>query len=136
MCHVCHVLNRKKERHGEWCQQHPAPLDARRLKRVGRRALLGLGATGSAMAHGSGDYVIAFTTARDAEFLADASLTPIFQATRDATEEAILNSLLRARTTTGYQQRKLEEIPVDRLIDLCRKHRVLEEDSKPKPRKD
>jgi len=113
-----------------------APLDARRLKRVGRRALLGLGATGSAMAHGSGDYVIAFTTARDAEFLADASLTPIFQATRDATEEAILNSLLRARTTTGYQQRKLEEIPVDRLIDLCRKHRVLEEDSKPKPRKD
>lgn len=107
-----------------------APLDARQLKRIARRALLGLGATGSAMSHGSGDYVIAFSTVRvgsSAQSFEDQKLTPLFQAVREATEEAILNSLLRATTTTGRDGHKLDAIPIDRLIEACREYRVLDE---------
>ena len=107
-----------------------APLDARQLKRLARRALLGLGATGSVMSHGSGDYVIAFSTvavgAANAGF-EDRNLTPLFQAACEATEEAILNSLLRATTTTGRDGHHLEAIPIDRLLEACREHQVLDE---------
>ena len=112
-----------------------APLDARQLKRLARRALLGLGATGSPMTHGSGDYVIAFSThekvggwqgGRQGEqsryVLPDEALSPLFQAAREATEEAILNSLLKATTVTGYRGRKVEAVPVDRLLEICRRH--------------
>jgi D-aminopeptidase len=114
-----------------------APLDARRLKRLARRALLGLGAVGSAMAHGSGDYVIAFSTheavrvrrasgrrERDGIVLDDQALSPLFQATREATEEAILNSLLRATSVTGFRGRTVEAVPVDRLVEICRRYGV------------
>ena len=87
------------------------------------------------MTHRSGDYVIAFSTAESVRVvdrqsdrldtravLRDASLSPLFQATREATEEAILNSLLKATTVTGRNGRKSEAIPVDRLIDICRRH--------------
>jgi D-aminopeptidase len=81
-----------------------APLDARQLSRVARRALVGLARTGSDFAGGSGDYAIAFSTARPGEGAwPDADLDPVFRATIDATEEAILNSLCTAQTTTGYQ---------------------------------
>jgi D-aminopeptidase len=85
------------------------------------------------MSHGSGDYVIAFSTAetvriapggshrvREQTVLRDELLTPLFQAAREATEEAILNSLLRATTVQGYRQRKVEAIPIDRLVEICR----------------
>ncbi len=89
-----------------------APLDARQLGRLGSRALIGLARTGSVMSHGSGDYVIAFSNAaslrrtpeqppKAAALLADENMTPLFEATADATEEAILNSLFRAQTTRG-----------------------------------
>ena len=109
-----------------------APLDARQLERLAKRALLGLAAVGSPMAHGSGDYVIAFSTADAARIpyrlsgrtqtrtlLRDEALSPLFQATREGAEEAILNSLLKATTVTGFRGRKCEAIPVDRLIEIC-----------------
>jgi D-aminopeptidase len=81
-----------------------APLDARQLNRVARRSLVGLARTGSDFAGGSGDYAIAFSTARPGEPVRpDADLDPIFRATIDSAAEAILNSLFMARTTTGYQ---------------------------------
>ncbi len=116
-----------------------APLNARQLRRVGRRALLGLAAVGSPMAHGSGDYVIAFSTAgvvrvmhRPAgrtlqrTVLADEALSPLFQATREAAEEAIVNSLLKAVTVTGFRGHTCEAIPVDRMVEICRRYGVIQ----------
>jgi len=115
-----------------------APLGARKLKRVARRALLGLGAIGSPMTHGSGDYVIAFSTdenlrvpyksgrrMRTRNVLRDSALSPLFQATREATEEALLNSLLRATTVTGFRGRTTEAIPIDRVVEICRRCGVI-----------
>ena len=112
-----------------------APLDARQLKRLARRALLGLAATGSPMAHGSGDYVIAFSThegvrvpygrgprGRTPPVLPDGALSPLFQAAREATEEAIVNSLLRAKTVRGFRGRTVEAIPIDRVVEICRRY--------------
>jgi D-aminopeptidase len=110
-----------------------APLDARQLNRLAKRALLGLAAVGSPMTHGSGDYVIAFSTAetvrvphgtpretRTPTLLRDERLSPLFQATREVTEEAILNSLLKATTVTGLQGHTSEAIPLDRVIEICK----------------
>lgn len=86
-----------------------APLDARRLRRLAARALTGMARTGASMSHGSGDYVIAFSVAesvrigRDAPaaLVPDERLSPLFVAVADATEEAIVSSLLAAKTTSG-----------------------------------
>ncbi len=115
-----------------------APLDARQLRRLAARALLGLAGVGSSMTHGSGDYAIAFSTAesvrvtdgdgqttRTVTLLRDEALSPLFQAAREATEEAVLNSLLRATTVTGFQGRTAEAVPVDRFIELCRRYGVI-----------
>ncbi|MGA5705003.1 P1 family peptidase [Streptomyces cellulosae] len=95
-----------------------APLDARQLTRVARRAVFALARTGAAYSHGSGDYAVAFTTTRPgtAPPLADAALSPLFEAVLDAVEEAVLNSLLAATTTTGYAGRTVPALPVDRLL--------------------
>jgi len=111
------------------------PLDARQLRRLAKRAFLGLAAVGAPMTHGSGDYAIAFSTAAAVRVphhhsggtetrttLRDEALSPLFQAVREATEEAILNSLLKATTVTGFQGRKCEAIPVDRLIEICKQY--------------
>ncbi|WP_442681843.1 DmpA family aminopeptidase [Stenotrophomonas sp. JC08] len=91
-----------------------APLDAAQLQRLARRALVGLARTGSVMSNGSGDYVIAFSTAKEnrrdpqvpvqpARSVAGEALSPLFQAAAEATEEAIVNSLFRARTVQGHR---------------------------------
>jgi D-aminopeptidase len=91
-----------------------APLDPAALRRLASRALTGLARTGSDMSNGSGDYVIAFSTAaqsrrkpdvavQPAASVANERMTPLFQATAEATEEAILNSMLRARTVHGHR---------------------------------
>ncbi len=116
-----------------------APLNARQLRRVGRRALLGLAAVGSPMTHGSGDYVIAFSTANvvrvlhnparrtlQRTVLADEALSPLFQATREAVEEAIVNSLLKATTVAGFRGHTCEAIPVDRLVEICKRYGVIQ----------
>lgn len=94
-----------------------APLDARQLKRVARRATFGLARTGSSGSHGSGDFVIAFSTNRAGGF-EDAQLSPYFQAAIEATEEAIYNSLLQARTMTGHGGATVEALPLERLTEL------------------
>jgi D-aminopeptidase len=115
-----------------------APLDARQLSRLAKRATLGLGAVGSPITHGSGDYVLAFSTNENLRqrfasddavetrtVLRDDRLSPLFQAVREATEEAVLNSLLKATTTTGRDGHRVEAIdPVD-VVRICRKFGVL-----------
>ena len=115
-----------------------APLDARRLKRLARRAPLGLAAVGSSISHGSGDYVLAFSTAPElqsayeaeaeieqAKLLRDDRLSPLFQAVKDATEEAVINSLLKATTTTGFQGRTAEAIDPRKVVEVCRRFGAL-----------
>ena len=101
-----------------------APLDARDLKRLAARAVFGLARTGSSFSHGSGDYAIAFSTApglrtRAGErapaartILPSDSVSPLFQAALEATEEAVYNSLFRATTVTGGG-RTVDAIPLD-----------------------
>jgi D-aminopeptidase len=103
-----------------------APLDPSALRRLANRALTGLARTGSDMSNGSGDYVIAFSTAaqnrrranvavQPAASVANEAMTPLFQATAEATEEAILNSLLRARTVEGHRG-VAQELPLAPLL--------------------
>jgi D-aminopeptidase len=116
-----------------------APVSARQLTRIAKRALLGLAAVGSPMTHGSGDYVIAFSTAESVRvahsvssrthertLLRDEGLSPLFQAMREATEEAIINSMLKATTVTGFRGGTCEAIPVDRLIEICRRYGAIQ----------
>ena len=88
------------------------PLDARQLGRVARRAVFAMGRVGSDFAPGSGDYAIAFTTNRAPAF-ADRDLRSAFQATTESVEEALLNSLTMATTTTGHQGRTAKAVPHD-----------------------
>lgn len=111
-----------------------APLDARQLKRLAKRATLALGRTGSSMSHGSGDYVIAFSTAESARLriddeqlrnvprLREDDLSPLFQAVVEATEEAIINSLLQAVDTKGQGNREIKALPIERVRELLRKY--------------
>jgi D-aminopeptidase len=110
-----------------------APLDARNLKRLAARALLGLARTGSPMTNGSGDYVIAFSTAkqnrvraaetlRRVELLGNDAASPLFLACVEATEEAVYNSLLRATTTEGHRGARVEALPLGRTIEILKKY--------------
>ncbi|MEX0601837.1 MAG: P1 family peptidase, partial [Bacteroidota bacterium] len=112
-----------------------APVTAGQVQRIARRALLGLGRTGSSMSHGSGDYVIAFSTAeavrittpepagiRTTTHLTDDGLSPLFQAVVEATEEAIYNSLLKATTVRGIRGRVVEALPLDAVRDLVARY--------------
>ncbi|MBV9762595.1 MAG: P1 family peptidase [Acidobacteriaceae bacterium] len=114
-----------------------APLDARNLKRLAARSLLGLARAGSAASNGSGDYAIAFSTApqarihatdpsptRRAELLANDAMSPLFLAAIEAAEEAIYNSMLRATTTTGNGH-AVEALPIDKTVEILKKYRVI-----------
>lgn len=103
------------------------PLDARQLKRVARRAELGIGNTGGFASHGSGDIIVAFSVADrykhfpeepvfSRELLHDEYLNHVFRATVEATEEAIINSMLFARPVIGYRGRFAP--PLSRHIEL------------------
>lgn len=97
-----------------------APLSSRQLGRVARRAPFGLARTGAIAAHGSGDFAIAFSTSTrrgttPQQRLADATLTPFFQATIECVEEAILRSLLKAESMTGRDGHTREAIPLEAL---------------------
>jgi D-aminopeptidase len=93
-----------------------APLDARQLTRLARRSVFGLARVGAAYGHGSGDYGIAVSVRRGAA--PDAELDPLFEAVLDAVEEAVLNSLFAATTTTGPGGRTLHAVPLTRLMAL------------------
>ncbi|WP_455389817.1 P1 family peptidase, partial [Petrachloros mirabilis] len=103
-----------------------APLDSRQLGRLAKRAALGLARTGSTARHGSGDFILAFSTANviphyPAEptysllHMADTHLNPLIAATVEATEEAILNALTMATTVVGRDNRRIEAISLSRL---------------------
>ena len=113
-----------------------APLDARNLERLGRRALDGLARTGAAGSNGSGDYAIAFSTAasgrirsadgvRQTAVLGNESMSPLFLAAIEAAEEAIYNSLFRATTMTGRAGAVVEALPLERTLDVLRKYGVI-----------
>ncbi|MEU6727259.1 P1 family peptidase [Nonomuraea wenchangensis] len=92
-----------------------APLDARRLGRLARRAVFAMGRVGASYAQGSGDYAIAFSTAPPgAPAVPDTALDPLIAAVMDAVEEALLNSLFMATTTTGFAGRTAHAVPYDR----------------------
>jgi D-aminopeptidase len=118
-----------------------APVDARQLKRMGARAMMGLARTGAAASNGSGDYAIAFSTSPDVRIqtlgdpatrnaprsikvLDNDSMSPLFLAVIEATEEAIYNSLFRATTITG-RGHTVEALPVDRTLEILLKHNAL-----------
>ncbi len=107
-----------------------APLDSRQLTRLAKRAALGLARTGSTARHGSGDFMLAFSTAniiphypKEPTFqqthLADTHLNPMITATVEATEEAILNALTMATTVVGRDGHRIESINLDRLKALA-----------------
>lgn len=107
-----------------------APLDHRQLKRLASRSIVGLGRTGSSMTNGSGDYAIAFSTAnrinandalRNISVLGNDAMSPLFHAVIEATEEAIINSLLKATTVTG-NGRTIEALPIDKLREILKKY--------------
>jgi D-aminopeptidase len=114
-----------------------APVDARNLKRLAARAMLGLARTGGIAANGSGDYVIAFSTAEGLriphvkEGVLDApvalmrneAMTPLFLATIEATEEAILNSLFMAADMKGHRGRQVQAMPVAEVMKIIQAHR-------------
>jgi D-aminopeptidase len=89
-----------------------ARLDARQLTRLARRAVFALGRVGASYSHGSGDYAIAFSTATAGPFVQDSALSPLFAATLDAVEEAVLNSLLAAVTTVGRDGNTAEALEI------------------------
>ncbi len=106
-----------------------APLDSRQLGRLAKRAALGLARTGSTARHGSGDFMLAFSTGntvphypKERTFtmthLSDAHINPLFNATVEATEEAILNALTMARTTVGRDNHRVEAISLTTLRTL------------------
>ncbi len=110
-----------------------APLDARNLERLAKRALLGIARTGGYFSNGSGDYAIAFSTAesvrvpyrstertRTVTLLRDEAISPLFQAAAEAAEEAILNSLLKAVRTEGKDGHVAEALPLDRVRALIK----------------
>ena len=116
-----------------------APLDARNLRRLAARAMLGLARTGSPSTQGSGDYVIAFSTARqtrvrasetlrNVQLLGNDATSPLFLACVEATEEAIYNSMLRATTMTGRGGSRVEALPIERTIEILKKYNALSKD--------
>ena len=110
-----------------------APLEARDLKRLAARAVFGLARTGSSYSNGSGDFAIAFSTSlerrvrfgerepRSRSVLPSESVSPLFQAALEATEEAVYNSLLQATPVTT-RGRTIEALPVDRLKEILKKY--------------
>lgn len=110
-----------------------APLDARNLERLAKRAMMGLAKTGGIASNGSGDYVIAVSTAKKnripyvdtslyhtTETLRNEAISPLFLATIEATEEAIINSLFAAKTIIGRDGHRIEALPIDQVIKILK----------------
>jgi D-aminopeptidase len=113
-----------------------APLSTTNLKRLAKRAVLGLGRTGSSMENGSGDYVIAFSTAyritdnsgildSPVAFVSNNKMNTLFMAVVEATEEAVYNSMFKAISVTGRDGHTVEAIPINRVIEICLKYNLL-----------
>ncbi len=110
-----------------------APVDSRQLQRIARRAVMGLAVTGSASHTGSGDIVLAFSTANVVErfannglvtekLMADLDIDGLFRATVDSTAESIINSLFKAETMEGRDGNMALALPIDRTLEVLREH--------------
>tara|TARA_R110002073_G_scaffold138424_2_gene288056 strand:- start:32140 stop:33276 length:1137 start_codon:yes stop_codon:yes gene_type:complete len=112
-----------------------APLNARNLERLAKRAMLGLAKTGGIASNGSGDYVIALSTAKEnlipyqsesmfneKKEVRNNDMSPLFLATIESTEEAILNSLFAAETMSGRDGHTIKSLPIDKVIELMKKY--------------
>lgn len=111
-----------------------APIDARNLERVAKRAFMGLAKAGGIASNGSGDFAIAFSTARENRIphntkkleklqnvnVANDDMTPIFMATIEATEEAVVNSLFKAKDVKGYNGKVTKALPVDQVLEMLK----------------
>src|SRR6056300_928185 len=115
-----------------------APLDSRNLERLAKRAMMGLARTGGIASNGSGDYVIAVSTAKNNQIpyqsksliletneLKNNAVTPLFLAVIEATEEAIINSLFAATTMTGVKNHKRKSIPINEIMSIMKKHNAV-----------
>jgi D-aminopeptidase len=100
-----------------------APVGSAQLARIARRAGLGLARTGSTAHHGSGEIFLALSTSRGAEQPVD--VDSLFEATVDATEEAVVNALWAAETTVGRDGRVAQALPHDAVLELLEAHRRL-----------
>lgn len=110
-----------------------APVSSRQLERMSRRATLGLARTGTWSGNGSGDIFIAFSTAnrfadadqsreRAIRWYSPSHMDPLFMATVEAVEEAVLNAMMKAETMTGINNTTVEAIPYDQLKDAMKKY--------------
>ena len=112
-----------------------APLDSRNLKRLAKRAMLGLAKTGGIASNGSGDYVIAFSTAEDCRIpyqsdspfrsgkvLRNSEMSPLFMAVIEASQEAIINSLFAAEDMKG-NGREMKALPVKKTIKIMKRYK-------------
>jgi len=106
-----------------------APLSSRQLGRIARRAAFGLARTGATASHGSGDFVIAFSTGNRIStagkqsvapqgFIAETQLSLLFRAVIESTEEAIINSILRAGTMVGRDGNTRYGIPIEQVVEI------------------
>lgn len=115
-----------------------APVDARNLERMAKRAMIGLAKTGGIASNGSGDYVIAFSAHPELRIpytspgktqanntLRNDDMSPLFMAVIEATEEAIINSLFKAETMTGKEQRTVEALPLAKVLKILKKHNAI-----------
>jgi len=113
-----------------------APLVSHQMKRVARRATMGLARMGATSGNGSGDIFIAFSTANpqaarpggetvSVSMLPNDALNPIFEAVVQATEEAITNALVAAKDMTGYAGHTVKALPHDQLQQLLKKYNRL-----------
>jgi len=112
-----------------------APLESRNLERLAKRAMMGLAKTGGIASNGSGDYVIAFSTAEEIrskynaesgslenlQTLRNDDMSSLFMAVIEATEEAIINSLFAAESMTGKEGRTVEALPKDQVLGWIKK---------------
>ncbi|HIH01526.1 TPA: P1 family peptidase, partial [Thermoplasmata archaeon] len=129
--------NPRREEHGSIVTviATDAPLDARQLGRLAKRASMGLALTGSCAHNGSGDIMIAFSTAnihdryqKDSfavtdKLLVDREMDGLFRATVDATAEAVINSLFKAGTMEGRDGHMVPGLPIEKTLDILKAHR-------------
>lgn len=118
-----------------------APLDSRNLERLAKRAMMGLAKTGGIASNGSGDYIIAVSTAEEnfignsaeslfyeSKVLRNEETTPLFLATIEATEEAILNSLFAAESMTGRDGHQIKALPVKKVLEIMERYNRIDKE--------
>ncbi len=110
-----------------------APLDSRQVGRIARRAILGMGVTGSCSHNGSGDIVLAFSTANANDrykhnelvtdhYLKDVDLSTLFRAAADSVSESIVNSLFKSETMEGRDSHVVRGLPIEETLKILKAH--------------